>query len=289
MATMTKTLFIINPISGGRDKSHFEHLIYAEINRANIDYSILYTKAPQDARLWTQKALKEGYDMVVAVGGDGTINEVASQLVGQACILGIVPFGSGNGLARSLNIPLHPKKALRLLNNARCKTIDVGMLNEQPFFNVAGVGFEARVSHLFQTMKGRGVMGYAKTIVNEFTSHQAQKYIINQEEYRAYSISFANSSQYGNNMHIAPLALLDDGWLDVVVIKEQSKFNLPFLGLRMYNKSLHKSTQIVQFKTKNIIISREKDDYVHLDGESMWMKKELKLRVIEHGLKVMIP
>lgn len=286
-----KILFIVNPISGGKKKMDFPKLVDRYLNHTLFDAHIEFTSAPKHAHDLALAGIAEQYDYIIAVGGDGTINEVASALVGTNIALGIVPLGSGNGLARTLRIPTHIKKAIQMLNHAKERPIDVGWFNEKPFFNVAGLGFDAHISHLFQQVKGRGFLGYVQTILSEIATHKAEKYKLHTEneilDLKAYAISIANSTQFGNNAHIAPLAKLDDGLLDVVIFKNQSKLNFPFLGFRIYNKTLHQSSAMLSIQIKEISIEREKEGYIHIDGEPFWMGHTIKIRVQKHGLRIL--
>jgi YegS/Rv2252/BmrU family lipid kinase len=284
-------LFIINPISGGKKKAGFPDLAKAHLNSDLFDFDFVYTEWPTHANDLAVEAVQNGKDIVVAVGGDGTINEIASVLEGTNVIMGIIPFGSGNGLARSLKISLNNIKALKTLNNIHHKKIDSAILNGRKFFNMAGIGFDALISSKFSQLKSRGLQGYIRTALIEVSSYIPDNYslIIDGIEYQreAFMISIANSCQYGNNAYISPDALLDDGLLDICIIKPFPLVQLPVLGYHLFNKSLHTSEYVEIIKGKDIRIIRHNEGVVHLDGEPLEMSKELRVSVKPLSLSVL--
>lgn len=274
-ALRKKILFIINPISGGKSKKHLPDIIRQEINADVFDCSCVFTEYVGHARELAQAAINNDTDVVVAVGGDGTINEIASTLVDSPKIMGIIPMGSGNGLATSLGIPFHPAKAVQVINRFRQMTIDSATLNGHPFFNVSGIGFDAEISTRFARDKTRGLWGYVKNTFAEIINYQPDWYTIklNGEviKRRAFMISLANSSQYGNNAHIAPEASLTDGLLDFCVIKPFPLYMFPVLAYRLFSKTAHRSKYIEIFKAREISVERDAPGAVHLDGEPQEM------------------
>jgi diacylglycerol kinase family enzyme len=197
--------------------------------------------------------------------------------------MGIVPFGSGNGLARSLNIPMNEIKAIKRLNDLKFKAIDSGLFNGRKFFNIAGVGFDALISARFAENVKRGFWGYLKTIFFEISAYKVQNYKIEIDgqliEREAFMISLANSSQFGNNAHIAPFASLTDGFLDICIVKPFPIYKAFFLGLRMFTKSTHKCNFVEILSARNIKITRENAYEVHLDGEPIKMGLELNISI----------
>ncbi len=280
---MKNILFIINPISGGKDKRSFPDKIiqYLDLDKFNPDF--VFTERINHAHQLAKQAIDMGVDIIVAVGGDGTINEVASVLVGSDQIMGIIPFGSGNGLARTLGIPVNEKEAIKRLNGLNVDRIDSGILNNRYFFGIAGVGFDAHVSACFANNQTRGLTGYIHTVLTEVISYQSQYYTIEVDgeviNRQAFLISIANSSQYGNNAHIAPLASVKDGLLDVCIIKRFPLYYLPMIGFHLVNKTAHQSKYIEIIKGRDIIIRREKAGIVHLDGEPELMEANIQITV----------
>ena len=238
-------LFIINPISGGRDKLKIPALIDANLDRLKFNANFAFTEYIGHASEIAEEAANKNFDVIVAVGGDGTINEVASKVMQQNKILGVLPFGSGNGLARFLKIPMNTVRAIRVINNCKVSVIDTATFNEKSFFNMAGMGFDAHISSVFAGNKGRGLSGYMKLGLKEMLNYKPQTYriTIDGREYlrKAFLVSIANSSQYGNNTHIAPTASVMDGLLDVCIVKEFPLYKLPVLAYEMLSAKTERS------------------------------------------------
>lgn len=284
-------LFVINPISGGKSKLNFAEKVFKYLNLNLFEPSIVFTQGHGHGKEIANKAVEDGCDIIVAVGGDGTINEIASVIDGTNTVMGIIPFGSGNGLARSLHIPLNNIKAIKLLNKLHYHSIDSGLLNGHKFFNIAGIGFDALISDRFTKNVKRGFLGYLKTIFTEVSKFKSQKYKIEIDgqllEREAFMINFANSSQFGNNAHIAPFASLNDGLLDICIVKPIPLYQIPIFGLRMFSKRTHKSNYLEIFRGNKIKILREKDSMVHLDGEPIEMGLELNISINPLSLTVL--
>lgn len=284
-------LFIINPISGGKSKRNFPTLIDKYLDHTKFNSTFVFTERVSHASELAVAAVNAGIEIVVAVGGDGTINEVASSLVDTACKMGIIPCGSGNGLARSLGIPLNKKEALVKLNSFKIVQIDSGSINGKKFFNMAGVGFDAHISKMFAKSITRGITGYVKTTLQELSTYQAQHYDIYIDgmlyQREAFMISIANSSQFGNNAHISPFACLKDGLLDICIIKPFPLYSFPLMGIQMFSKTAHRSKFVEIIKGKEIKIGRKFAAPVHLDGEPEIMDAELKIIIKPLSLTVL--
>lgn len=287
-----KILFIINPISGGRKKDAFLALLEKIPDKTRFDVVIRYTEHAGHASALAKEALAEGIRKIVAVGGDGTVNEIAKELVGSNASLGIIPFGSGNGLARHLKIPMDATKALNLLNSASVRKIDVGYMNSQAFFCTAGLAFDAHIGKVFANMKGRGLLGYIKSVFREYFSYTSEEYEVEikgrKSRYRAFLITAANAGQYGNNVYIAPTADISDGLLDLCIIKNFSVAKLFSLGYRVLNRSVNKSRYTTIIQAKAFTIRRKNKGSYHLDGEPHEGGKEFKFEIKEGGLAVFI-
>lgn len=284
-------LFVINPISGGKNKRNFPSLAKQHLDTHVYNADFISTAYAGHAYELARKAAGEGADVVVAVGGDGTINEVGTALVGTGTKMGIIPCGSGNGLARSLGIPLTWKGALMRLNGFRSRLIDTGILNEHRFFNMAGTGFDAHISSEFASLKGRGFGGYVKKAFTEVLNYQPGHYklTIDGEVYEreAFMISFANSSQYGNNAYIAPRALLDDGIIDVCIVKPFPLYLFISMGLRMFAKTSEQSRYVEIIKGRSVRIESVTNALVHIDGEAKETGKEIFISVDPLSLSVL--
>lgn len=286
-------LFIINPISGGKDKLKIPGLIDANLDRSKFNANFAFTEYVGHASEIAEEAANKNFDIVVAVGGDGTINEIAAKVMQQNKILGILPFGSGNGLARFLQIPMNTVKAIKVINDCKVGLIDTATFNDKCFFNMAGMGFDAHISSVFAGNKGRGLSGYLKLGLKEVLSYMPQNYLLNIDgkEYSrtAFVISVANSSQYGNNAHISPTASVTDGWLDVCIVKKFPMYKLPVLAYEMLNAKTDNSNLVEIIKGKNIHISRIKEDAIHIDGEPFFMGKEINVSIKPLSLNIITP
>ncbi|BAU56206.1 diacylglycerol/lipid kinase family protein [Mucilaginibacter gotjawali] len=284
-----KALFIINPISGGKKKEGVPELIEKHLDANALTPVILFSDSVSHAREIARDAVNK-FEMVVAVGGDGTVNEVASAIVGTDMKLGIVPFGSGNGLSRFLQIPMDPVKAIQTLNAGHVEVIDSATLNGKPFFNMAGMGFDAHIAEVFSHNKKRGFITYIKSSFEEFNKYKPELYKINIDgktyDRKSFMLSFANSSQYGNDAHISPCASVQDGLLDICMIDQFSIWRLPEMGLRMMNKTADKTKFVEIIRGKRIHITRVAPGPVHLDGEPRTEGAEVTIEIVPASLKV---
>jgi len=287
-----RILFLINPVSGIGKQRTVEKFIESEIDKSRLDVDISYTQYKAHARELAGEAAGV-YDVVVAVGGDGTVNEVSSKLVGTDTALAIIPTGSGNGLARYLNIPLHVKKAVRAINDLNIRKIDSLRVNQYCCVNVAGIGFDAHISHQFEGKKMRGPIGYLQLITMEYATYKSDNYLIKidgKEFYRnAFLISLANSSQYGNNIHIAPNAKIDDGYIDVSIIHDFPKIIAPAMLLSLLDKSLDRNNNNEVIRAKKIEIEHRSNILAHIDGEPVELGKKAEIEIKPLSLNVVIP
>ncbi|SFG58682.1 diacylglycerol/lipid kinase family protein [Pedobacter insulae] len=283
-------LFIINPISGGKEKHTIPALIDVHLDHAKFNANFSFTSYMGHAAELAEEAANKNFDVIVAVGGDGTINEIASKVSSLGKILGIIPFGSGNGLARALHIPMNAIKAIQIINQLNVQRIDAGTLNGKYFFNMAGIGFDARISAAFAGNKTRGLKGYITLGLKEVKSYQPEHYELEIDgvkyERDAFMLSIANSTQYGNNVHISPKSLLGDGLLEVCIVKPVSLYKLPLLAYEMLNSKTHRSNLVEIISGRRISIIRKKENSVHIDGEPFFMGKNIEIAVVPGALKV---
>ncbi|WP_426327091.1 diacylglycerol/lipid kinase family protein [Pedobacter sp. R-06] len=293
MHTKINILFIINPISGGRGKLRIPDFIDQYLDKEKFSPNFVFSEYVGHAGELADEAATKNFDVIVAAGGDGTINEVASKVLKHKKILGILPLGSGNGLARFLRISKNLRYALSLINNFKVDEIDTAEFNNKCFFNLAGMGFDAHLSAVFSKDKKRGLSGYVKLGFKEVFNYKAQTYLLNIDgaayTRKAFAISIANSSQYGNDVYIAPNASVKDGLLDVCIIKPFPIIKLPLLGYVMLRGKAETSDMIEIIKGKNIKITREKASAVHVDGEPLQMGTEIEAVVNPLSLKVIVP
>jgi YegS/Rv2252/BmrU family lipid kinase len=286
-----KALFIINPISGGKKKDGVPELIDQNLDKSVFDATIVFSDGVSHARIIASEAVDK-YDIVVAVGGDGTVNEIASAIVGSNTALGIIPYGSGNGLARFLGIPMNPEQAIQTLGSGKVESIDSGQLNGKPFFNMAGMGFDAHISEVFSHGKKRGFISYIKSSLQEIATYDEQDYRIEIDgqvyNRKAFMLSVANSSQYGNNAHISPKASVQDGLLDVCVIRKFPLWRFPEMGIRMLTKTSEGTNYVEILRGKQINVTRQADGPIHLDGEPQVMGTAIHINIVPGSLKVIV-
>lgn len=286
-----KALFIINPISGGKKKDGVPDLIDQNIDKAVFDYTIVFSDGISHARIIALEAVDK-YDIIVAVGGDGTVNEIASAIVGSNTALAIIPYGSGNGLARFLGIPMNPNQAIQALVKGHAESIDSGTVNGQPFFNMAGMGFDAHISEVFSHGKKRGFISYIKSSIQEIATYNEQEYHIEIDgkvyERNAFMLSIANSSQYGNNAHISPNASVQDGLLDVCLIRKFPLWRFPEMGIRMLTKTSESTSYVEIIRGKQINVTRKTEGPIHLDGEPQVMGTDIHINIVPGSLKVIV-
>jgi diacylglycerol kinase (ATP) len=279
-------------VSGGKKKDGVPDLIQKYVNTTIFDYDIEFTTGIFHAHDLAKAAAGE-YDVVVAIGGDGTVNEVASGIVNTDTVLGVIPYGSGNGLSRFLNIPMNAEDAFKTFNQARVITIDAGKMNGQWFFNMAGMGFDAHISHVFaHGSKKRGFFSYFKSSIQEISTYRSKEYNIEIDgvpyNREAFMLSMANSSQYGNNAHVSPTASVQDGLLDVCIIKPFPLWRFPEMGLRMFTKTADTSRYVEIIKGKHIHITRKQEGPVHLDGEPQVAGTAIDIEIVPAALNVIV-
>ncbi len=289
-----KVIFVINPNSGTQNKIGIFDLIEKYIDREKYEHSILFTEFAGHASEIASIAAAEDAFMIVAVGGDGTVNEIGRALVHTKTALGIIPCGSGNGLARHLMIPMDPKKAIDIINEGVISTIDYGVINTIPFFCTCGVGFDAFVSLKFAESGRRGMLTYLENMLHEVLTYKPKTYEIelcNGEEnrtYKAYLIACANASQYGNNAYIAPQASLDDGLMDVTILEPFTVLDVPALSFQLFNKTINQNSRIKTFKCQKLRIHRMNEGVIHFDGDPIIASKNLEIEIIPKALNIVI-
>ncbi|EGF59908.1 diacylglycerol/lipid kinase family protein [Bacteroides fluxus] len=288
-----KISFIINPISGTQGKEQVLKWIDERLDKEKYAQEVVYTeRAGHAVEIASQKA-REGVHAVVAIGGDGTINEIARSLVHTQTALGIIPCGSGNGLARHLQIPMEPKKAIDIINEGLIDVIDYGKINEVPFFCTCGVGFDAFVSLKFSKAGRRGPLTYLEKTLLESLKYRPETYELEMDgstlRYKAFLIACGNASQYGNNAYIAPQATLTDGLLDVTILEPFTVLDVPSLSFQLFNKTIDQNSRIKTFRCQTLRIHRSKPGVVHFDGDPMMMGNNIDVKIIQKGLQVIVP
>lgn len=290
MTPKKRIVFVVNPISGTQGKKAILKWIDERLDRSRYDYEIIKTEYAGHASEIATQAVKNNTDIVVAIGGDGTVNEIARSLIHTETTLGIIPCGSGNGLARHLRIPMDPKSAIDILNEAHQIRMDYGKINNIPFFCTCGVGFDAFVSLKFADSGKRGLLTYLENTLHESLTYQPETYEIENEEgtvkYKAFLIACGNASQYGNNAYITPQASLKDGLMDVTILEPFTVLDVPSLSFQLFNKTIDQNSRIKTMRTKKIKIHRSKPGVFHYDGDPLMGSEDLEVEIIPHGLNV---
>lgn len=290
MTEKKSIVFVVNPISGTQGKKAILKWIDERIDRSIYDYSIVRTEYAGHASQIAAEAVKDKADVVVAIGGDGTINEIARSLVHTDTALGIIPCGSGNGLARHLHIPMEPKAAIDIINRGEQLCIDYGKINNIPFFCTCGVGFDAFVSLKFADSGKRGLLTYLENTLHESLTYQPETYEIENEEgtvkHKAFLIACGNASQYGNNAYITPQASLMDGLMDITIMEPFTVLDVPSLSFQLFNKTIDQNSRVKTMRAKKIKIHRAQEGVLHFDGDPLMAGKELEVEIIPKGLRV---
>ena len=286
-------LAIINPVSGTGSKDKIPRLIDTVVDQEKNDVSIVMSEYAGHAREIATQAVNDGIEIVIAIGGDGTVNEVGSALCGTDTALAIVPSGSGNGLARHLRISMNASRALQVLNNGVVGQFDYCTINGKPFFCTCGMGFDAAVSYKFSNEGTRGFITYIKTALSEYIKYQPQDYVINIDgtelKEKAFVIACCNAAQYGNNAYIAPRATMQDGLIDVTVMHPFNMIESPLIGARLFLRQLNHDNHVSIYRGKHVIIERTHEDIIHVDGDPMIMPAQVEIQNVSRGISIMVP
>lgn len=289
-----KIIFIVNPISGTKGKQHILDLIPSVFGDGTFTYEIRHTERAGHAEELARQAAEEGAIAAVAVGGDGTVNEVARGIVHTNTALGIIPCGSGNGLARHLGISMKPEKALATLKEMQIKTCDYGKICGHPFFCTAGIGFDAEVSYTFAHAGKRGLPTYVKTTIGVGLQYKGETYDIEiddsgkVEQTKCWLITAGNAAQYGNDFYITPQASVCDGKLDVNIWKVFNKISSPLVGIRLHNATIDHDSHVQIVRCNKITIHRQKEGPIQWDGDPANGPKDITMEVVASGIKIVV-
>ncbi|EJW99778.1 diacylglycerol kinase catalytic region [gut metagenome] len=288
-----RIVFVVNPISGTVGKEQILKWIDERLGKDQFVKEVVYTEYAGHAVQIAAEQAAKGVWAVVAIGGDGTINEVARSLIHTDTALGIIPCGSGNGLARHLQIPMDAKKAVDVLMKGTQEVIDYGLINDIPFFCTCGVGFDAFVSLKFAQAGKRGVLTYLEQTLKESLSYKPETYELEIDgstlRYKAFLIACGNASQYGNNAYITPQATLNDGLLDVTILEPFTMLEIPSLAYQLFNKTIDQNSRIKTFRCPSVKIHRTQEGVVHFDGDPIMMGRDIEVKIVQKGLKVIAP
>ena len=287
-----RLLFIANPISGTHDKQPIIDSLPLFLPEDRFSWEVKWTTHRGHAAELAQEASAQGVDVCVAIGGDGTVNEVARSLRHSHTALAIIPMGSGNGLARHIQIPMDPDGALHVLAQCQIKALDYGIINDMPFFCTCGVGFDAFISEKFAGSGKRGLMTYIENTLKGGLTYQPDTYELEidgqTEHHKAFLIACGNASQYGNNFYITPQASMSDGLLDVTIMEPFNVLEAPQIVMQMLNKTLDTNSRIRTFRCQSLKIHRPEPGVIHYDGEPAEAGTDIDVQLVPKGLRVVV-
>lgn len=291
---MKRILAVVNPIAGKKRKVNPEQMVQEVLPNSVFVEWLYWSSVEMDIGLETINRLNsDTFDMVVVFGGDGTVNRIARAMLHRKEALLIIPLGSGNGLARHLKIPMNPKKALSLALNTTITPIDAVKINNEFYFCSAGLGFDALIAYKFAHAGTRGLKTYIKMVFNEFFHYKSKKYIIStpneQINTKAFFITVANANQWGNNVKVAPQANIDDGQLEVTILKPFLWIELPLILLSLFFNRFNRSYKVKAIRTPKVeISSTELQNYAHYDGEPLVIGQNASFYCIPKSLNMVI-
>lgn len=300
---MKNIAFIINPVSGSKEtqnaKKKLPKLIMQTLDSEQWLPNISFTEYAGHATEMAYQFARMGFDAVVAVGGDGTVNEVAKGIVESQktkaesrTALGIIPMGSGNGFARHLNIPVRAQKAIEMLNHSEPIKVDYGTANGRLFISTCGTGFDALIADHFAGSNRRGFSAYLQNILHDVFNYTPQTYHLIGDgldvTHKAFLITFANANQWGYEALIAPKASVQDGKMDIMLMSSHAILGSASLALRLFAGSIDDSHFMDTIRAKEVTLERETAAPFHIDGDPVEMEKDIHIKIIEDGLRVLV-
>ncbi len=292
-AVKTEAVIIVNPVAGTGNKKNILRLIESYTAKRELKTEVLLTSHAGHGAQLAAAAAKNNTRLVIAAGGDGTVNEVARALAGTSTALGIIPLGSGNGLARHFGIPMDPVRALLLPDTGKIIALDTFRINEHFSVNISGVGFDAHVARLFADFGKRGFMSYAKISLREYFSYAPVNYHLkmdgHQVETKAFIIVFANCSQWGNRAAIAPAAIADDGLITIGIIHRLPATHLLLFAYRLFTGSLKNYRHVSYYQSSSLELTSSSDVPLHIDGEPAGLVNKISIHVDPSSLKLLVP
>ncbi|MCQ2607214.1 MAG: diacylglycerol kinase family lipid kinase [Bacteroidales bacterium] len=292
---MTSVLFIINPHSGKVRNKKIEEIAHEELDSSLFQVDFMYTRYAGHALELSRIGVEKGYDIIVAVGGDGTIHEVSQSLIHSKSALSVIPMGSGNGFARFFGIPSSVRKAIQVIAKGEKKVIDTVLCNNEYFVNVAGFGFDAKIGDVYDKScsEERGGLNYVKLIVEEYLNYPLQKcrFKIDGEEVEKtfFIASVCNSNQYGLNAVIAPEADITDGKFELVLVKEMPVFDVIPITFRLFVNQFNNSRHVETLHLEEFTIVNTVPRLLHLDGEPRMMANDITFTIQKQSLNCIVP
>lgn len=288
-----KILFIINPVCGVGKQKKVENAVKKYLDHSEYNYVIAQTEYAHHASEMSAEAQRKGFDIVVAVGGDGSANDVARGIVDSDMTMGIIPVGSGNGLAHHLRIPVSLKRAIRVICRKNVSRIDTARINDRLFISIAGLGFDALVAEKFAQSSKRGFRSYFMAIIRLFRNYKHAVYKLkfdgNEIERPALLISFANSDQFGYNARVAPHASINDGFIDLCIIRQVSFFSAIMIALKFFLKNLDTSKNVEIYKVQEVKVEISEPISCHIDGDPSERIRFADVKIFPKSLNLIVP
>lgn len=296
-----KFIYFINPISGTKNKDELLALIKKRTNKKNIPFEILHTNAEGKYDYLLEKIADEKITDVIICGGDGTVNQVAAALQGNAVNIGIIPMGSGNGLALAAGIKRSPNKALDIIFKGNSAPIDSFSINGNFSCMLCGLGFDAQVAHDFAKQKKRGLVTYIKQTIKNFINAKTYNFVLQINDMtvttEAFFVSIANSNQFGNNVTIAPKASISDGLIDIVVVSKMSKMKLLYAITKQVtagqvdgtHQKKYSAEDIYYYQAKSLTIQNLEMAPLHIDGDPANTAEKFEIKIIEKAFNLLQP
>ena len=288
-----RIMLIVNPISGTGNKKDVPEVVERTLAAEGYSTDVRFTGGRGDATMFASEASDKGYYGVLACGGDGTVNETARALCGSQTALGILPAGSGNGLARHLGIPMDVELAMEIVCQRNVVPSDYGSVNGVPFFCTFGMGFDAAVSHRFARQNHRGLLSYVRSALSEYVQFRPTTYTISANgkllTEKAFLVAVCNASQWGNNAYSAPEASLTDGLLDITVVHSGSPIDAAVMGMDIFTGFISKNTMVHCFRAPAAVIYRSEKGEAHVDGEPMMLDEILDVKCHRGALRLFTP
>lgn len=290
---MKKALFIINPVSGSGQGKHIKETLINLLNNSDIEATFVDTISKGHASHIAKGAREKDLDIIVACGGDGTVNEVASTLMQSGKTMGILPIGSGNGLARHYGIKTEAKGIIETIRAGRVVGHDAAIINGLPGFNVSGIGFDAHVAHLFGKDGKRGFNSYLRLIAKEFSNYKTFKVRLSKDNQQIQSeaimIPIAVASQFGNNAYIAPQADTNDGQTDITVVRKMHPLLVIPFAIRVFTKTIAGSRFVDAFQSRDFNLTCETPQPLHIDGEPGGYHESFEIKSVKSAIQLAIP
>lgn len=288
---MKNIAFIINPISGTQNKKKLPKQISSLLDHNQWLENIVFTEYSGHATQLAKQFAQMGFDAVVAVGGDGTINEVASGLRDTETALGVIPVGSGNGFARHIGVSMRINNAINLINHSEKLKADYGLVNGRMFVSTCGVGFDALIADQFANAGARGLKTYLQNILRDLFQYKPETYHIVGDGIdlttEAFLITFANAGQWGYEAYIAPKASIQDGKMDIAILSKFPAIVAPAMAIGLFTKTIDKDLHVNIVKAKKVTVTREKEGPMHVDGDPVTMPQQLEIEIVEDGLRIL--